>query len=115
MTLDPAALDHLLEITGGDPAFVDELIDTFIDDAADQLANLRAGAGTGDQERLLRGAHSLKSSSVNVGATKLAELCRALEMDARAGPVADAGSRVDAIEQELAGVRTGLVAGRSNA
>src|SRR3954452_9817608 len=67
MTLDQAALDHLLELTGGDAAVVDELIDTFIDDAADQLATLRAGAGTGDQERLLRGALSLKASAGNLG------------------------------------------------
>ena len=45
MTLDPTAMARLLEITGDDVAFVDELVDTFIDDAATQLEALRSGSG----------------------------------------------------------------------
>ena len=43
--LDPAAFAHLLEITGGDLEFVDELVDTYLDDADAQLAAMRAGGG----------------------------------------------------------------------
>ncbi len=43
-TLDPSALAHLLEITGGDLGFVDELIDTFLDDATAQLDDMRQAA-----------------------------------------------------------------------
>ena len=42
--LDPEAFRHLLDITGGDLAFVDELIDTYIDDATVQLEAMREAA-----------------------------------------------------------------------
>ena len=89
-TLDPAALDRLLEITGDDVAFVDELIDTYLEDAVVQLAAMDDAAATGDAAALVRPAHSLKSNSDNVGAVALTVLCRALETDARGGEVADA-------------------------
>jgi len=42
-TLDPAAFAHLLEITGGDLEFVDELIDTYLDDGLVQLEAMHLG------------------------------------------------------------------------
>ena len=114
MTLDPAAMDRLLEITGGDAEFVDELIDTFIDDASAQLDVLRAAAAAGDVEASVRPAHSLKSNSVNVGATALADLSRTLETAGRAGPVADLAAQVSAIDEEFGGVRAALLARRAS-
>ena len=112
-TLDPAALDRLLEITGDDVAFVDELIDTYLEDALVQLAAMDDAAATGDAAALVRPAHSLKSNSDNVGAVALTVLCRALETDARAGDVADAAERVAAIRREFDAVRAGLLAARA--
>lgn len=113
MTLDPAAMTRLLEITGDDQAFVDELIDTFIEDAAVQVDGLRAAAVADDAEAAVRPAHSLKSNSANVGATKLAELSRSIETDGRGGAVADLRARVGEIEVEFAGVRDALLAERA--
>jgi HPt (histidine-containing phosphotransfer) domain-containing protein len=102
-TLDPAAMDRLLDVAGGDPEFVDELLDTYLEDAVSQLARMAAaaeedggvgGVGVGD---LMIAAHSLKTNSANVGATALADLCRSLEADARLGPVPDGAERVAAI------------------
>ena len=88
--LDPEAFRHLLDITGGDLAFVDELIDTYIDDAMVQLEAMRGAAAAGDAEAMVRPAHSLKSSSANVGATAVAEASRTLEADGRSGSIAAA-------------------------
>ncbi len=107
-TLDPAALRHLLEITGGDEAFLDELVETFLTDADDQLTALRAAAAAGSVEALVRPAHSLKSNAANVGATRLSELSRSLEVDARAGAVGAPSERVEAIAAEAAAVRLAL-------
>jgi HPt (histidine-containing phosphotransfer) domain-containing protein len=106
--LDPAALQYLLEITGGDEAFLDELVETFVHDAHDQLRSLREAVEAGSVEGLVRPAHSLKSNAANVGATRLAELCRDLEADARAGMVAAPAERVAAIEAEFAVVHDAL-------
>jgi HPt (histidine-containing phosphotransfer) domain-containing protein len=113
MTLDPAAMARLLEITGDDAAFVDELVDTFIEDAATQLEALRAAAEAGDAGAAVRPAHSLKSNSVNVGATVLADLSQAIEMDGRSGAIPDLAARVRAVETEFDGVRHVLLADRS--
>ena len=81
--LDPEAFRHLLDITGGDLEFVDELIDTYIDDATVQLAAMREAAANGDVDAMIRPAHSLKSSSACVGALQLADACDLLERLAR--------------------------------
>jgi HPt (histidine-containing phosphotransfer) domain-containing protein len=113
MTLDPSAMARLLEITGDDVAFVDELVDTFLDDATTQVDALRSAATADDPESAIRPAHSLKSSSTNVGATRLADLTRAIEADGRAGPVPDLAARVGEVETELAAVRDALLAERA--
>lgn len=113
MTLDPDAMTRLLEITGDDVAFVDELVDTFIDDATTQVDALTQASVDGDAAATVRPAHSLKSNSLNVGAVALAELCRSLEADGRAGDVPDLVERVAAVENEFSAVRSALLAGRA--
>jgi HPt (histidine-containing phosphotransfer) domain-containing protein len=110
--LDPAAFERLLEITGGDLEFVDELIDTYLADTDVQLAAMRQAATDGDAAAMMRPAHSLKSSSENVGATTLIDACRSLEADAKAGAVPDAMGRVAACEAAFEAVRAALLAER---
>ena len=112
-SIDAAALERLLEITGDDVSFVDELIDTYLDDAIVQLEAMREAAAAGDAVAIVRPAHSLKSSSANVGAVVLASLSRALEADAGTGAVPDAVARVAAAEREFDLVRTSLLETRS--
>ena len=111
--LDHAAFAHLLEITGGDLEFVDELIDTFLDDATVQLDAMREAAHANDAAAMVRPAHSLKSNSANVGVTVLAELCRSLEADGRSGTVTDATGRVSACGQAFTEARTALLGERA--
>jgi HPt (histidine-containing phosphotransfer) domain-containing protein len=113
VTLDPSAMNRLIEITGGDVAFVDELIDTFLEDATVQLDALRAGGAASNVAAIVRPAHSLKSNSDNVGATVLADLCRSLEADGRAGHVPDMAERIAAIETEFVAVRAALLEART--
>jgi HPt (histidine-containing phosphotransfer) domain-containing protein len=113
-TLDPGALERLLEITGGDLEFVDELVDTFIDDAGTQLDALDAAVAAGDIDALVRPAHSLKSNADNVGAVTLRDLSRGLEADGKAGDVPDAAARVAAIRAEFDAVHGALLDARTN-
>jgi HPt (histidine-containing phosphotransfer) domain-containing protein len=113
MTLDPEAMTRLLEITGGDQAFVDELIDTFIEDATTQIDALRAAASSADPEAIVRPAHSLKSNAANVGATELGDLARGLEADGRTGAVPEIDARVTRVGTEFAAVRDALLAQRA--
>ena len=107
--IDDAAFANLLEITGGDYEFVDDLVDTYLEDGANQIAALRAGTASSNLEDLVRPAHAMKSSSVNVGALELGAMCRHLEEDARAGPVADAADQVAGIAAAFDVVRADLL------
>jgi len=103
--IDEAAFRNLVEMTGGDLAFVDELVDTWVDEGARLVERLRTAAATGSTDVLMRAAHSLKSSSLNVGALALGEQCRRLEADARDGGVPDARGRAEEIAAAFADAR----------
>ncbi len=95
MTIDRAALVRLEEMTG-DRAFVQELLEEFIDDVRARVAELTAADATApDRELIRRHAHTLKSSAANVGATSLSARSRALEA---AADVADAATMTDLID-----------------
>ncbi len=112
-TLDADAFERLLDITGGDLEFLDELVDTYLSDATEQLAALRQAAADGDAAGVVRPAHTLKSSSASVGAMALSEQCRSLEADGRSGVIEDLHARVAACEQTFADVRDALAAARA--
>jgi HPt (histidine-containing phosphotransfer) domain-containing protein len=113
--IDDAAFANLVEMTGGELDFVDELVDTFLDDGRSQLAAMRAAAADGDVATLTRAAHSLKSGSLNVGALELGGLCLALETEGRSGAIASvsADSAITAIETAFTAASAALLAERS--
>jgi HPt (histidine-containing phosphotransfer) domain-containing protein len=75
---------------------------------------MRRAAAAGDAAAMVRPAHSLKSTSANVGAVALAELCRSLEADGRSGTIVDAAGRVAACERAFGDVRTALLDERTS-
>ena len=112
--IDPAVFAGLVEMTGGEMAFVDELVDTYVEDGAAQVAALEAAVAAGSsRETLVRPAHSLKSSSLNVGAVIVGEQCRELEEAARGGSLPDAAARVAAIAASYEEAATALLAARA--
>ena len=108
--LDPAALGNLRELVGGDEAFLVELIDTFLGDAPQLLADMRQAAANGDAAVLHRAAHSLKSNSAEFGALTLSALCRELEMSGKAGALEGAAEKVAQAVAEYEKVRAALEA-----
>jgi CheY-like chemotaxis protein len=96
--LNQAALDNVRALAGGDMAFVAELIDTFLADVPQLLAQMRRAVEAGDAATLRRAAHSLKSNSAEFGAGALADLCRELEAMGRTG--------LEAGDAEWAGAET---------
>jgi HPt (histidine-containing phosphotransfer) domain-containing protein len=77
--IDPHTFDELQANAGAD--FVLELVDTFAEEAPRLLAELRSALASGAAERFRRAAHSLKSNSHTFGATRLAAMARALELE----------------------------------
>jgi HPt (histidine-containing phosphotransfer) domain-containing protein len=94
--LDPSALAELGASTGDDTAFVVELVETYLSDAAAQLVAIEAAIAAGNADALVRPAHTLKSSSATVGARRLADTSRRLELAGRSRAIDEAG-RADAV------------------
>jgi HPt (histidine-containing phosphotransfer) domain-containing protein len=110
--IDEATFTNLVEMTGGDWAFVDELVDTYLEDGVAQIEALRAAVASNSIADLVRPAHSMKSSSLNVGALQLGELARTLEEAGRSGQIPNAAEQVEAIATSFDGVRRELIAER---
>lgn len=108
--LDRAALDELTEMTGGDAAFLAELVDTFFADGQillDEMAEAMAG---GDAATLRRAAHTLKSNSRTFGATALSDLCQELEGRAAAGELGAVSDLIERVGAEYPAVVAALQA-----
>lgn len=90
--LDTAVLDELRASVDGDRTFVVELIEAYLADGAIHVAAIDAARATDDAEAMVRPAHTLKSSSATLGATRLAATSRELEMAAKSGSLTGAGA-----------------------
>jgi HPt (histidine-containing phosphotransfer) domain-containing protein len=78
--LDLAALENLLSVLGGEFEYLAELIDSFLEDGPQLLAELNQYVQAGDAAGVRRVAHSLKSNGADFGATTFSSLCKELEM-----------------------------------
>jgi len=78
-TLDKRALAKLQMLAEGDAVFLEELIDTFLEDAPKMLSDMQQAVESGAAGALRIAAHNLKANSADLGATALSSLCRQLE------------------------------------
>ena len=86
---------------GGDD-LVREMAGIFLADMPRRLIAARAALGAGDGAGVALPAHAMKSSSAQLGASALAELCAAAESLAARGELAGVVPLLDAAERELA-------------
>jgi signal transduction histidine kinase/DNA-binding response OmpR family regulator len=105
---DESVLRRLSESMGGDDAFVDELVEQFLEDSPALLAAARRALEAGDPAEVRRAAHTLKSNAATFGASGLAERCRTLELAAKDGDLSGGVELADRIDEELARVHAAL-------
>jgi two-component system sensor histidine kinase/response regulator len=110
--IDQSVLDGIRELEGaGNHGFFERIVNLYLSGAPGLLEGVLAGAEKGDMVSLLRAAHTLKSSSANVGAIGLSELCRKIEGKARAGEQVAAGDPLlPKFEGEFRSVQEALTA-----
>ena len=112
-TLDRDVLAQFRGTTDGVPEFMLGLIDQFIEEAASQVELLRDAGQRLDLGALKATAHSLKGSSMTMGAKKLAAICSQMEDHATRHPGGAVTSALIAqLDQEFVKVRTALEAER---
>jgi CheY-like chemotaxis protein/HPt (histidine-containing phosphotransfer) domain-containing protein len=92
----------------GEPSIVDKIIKSYLESSTVLISQLRKSLDVNDLEVLQRNAHSLKSSSANVGAKRLSEMGKALEEKCRSHHLEDAPELIALIEQEFVKVNEGL-------
>jgi|WetSurMetagenome_2_1015567.scaffolds.fasta_scaffold193363_2 HPt (histidine-containing phosphotransfer) domain-containing protein len=105
--IDPEAWDMMKSMT--DAAFLAELVDTYLSDSPELIEHMRAGLAVGDIPGVQRAAHSLKSNSASLGATRLANAARELEMVAKGGSLEGGAAKLAVVEVEYAKVQPVLV------
>jgi signal transduction histidine kinase/CheY-like chemotaxis protein len=80
--IDTEVIDELRLALGGE---VEQLISMFLDDTPMLIARLEAAALAPDMDMLREVAHSLKSSSANLGAMALSSAAKRVELGVRTG------------------------------
>jgi HPt (histidine-containing phosphotransfer) domain-containing protein len=95
---------ELKEIAEAESNIMPELVCLFLDDSALRLQSLSGACVRQDFKAVRAQAHSLKGSSLQMGAAGLASLCSALELSDRPGPDL-CGPMLQAIGAEFVRVR----------
>ncbi|MGZ9014763.1 MAG: response regulator, partial [Burkholderiales bacterium] len=112
--LDQAALDALRELeTAGNPNLVSRLIDKYLSNAPVLLRQMVHGLEIEDASEIERAAHTLKSTSANLGARDLAVLCKTLQDSTHSGSTAEAPELIAQIEAAYRDVQDALRAEKS--
>ena len=98
--IDKGTLDSLTAAT--DEEFVKELIETFLEDSPNLIAEMRTSLGTHDVEAFRRAAHTLKSNAASFGAFGLSQSAKELEMIGKSGNLESVGDKIDDFEATYA-------------
>jgi len=97
-TIDPTVIESLKEIMGD--AF-NILIDTFTDDTGKLVHSFTELQKQNDVEVFTRNAHSVKSSSANLGALKMSSIAAELEAQGKTGDISNTNGMIEKITNEF--------------
>ena len=99
--IDRQALAQYRELDpSGALGLMARLMRVYLESSNELLGRAEAALVAGDAAALQQAAHPLKSSSANVGAMTLAELCKQLEALAKATQLDEAAALFDVVRQE---------------
>ncbi len=103
--LDQEVIRDLLDVMGEE---FTALVRVYLEDTPKNIQLLQQAAGRQDVSALIAPSHSLKSTSANLGALKLAELAKRIEHEARSAALADPVGVVRDLTQEYGRVAVEL-------
>ncbi|MDB5919179.1 MAG: hybrid sensor histidine kinase/response regulator [Massilia sp.] len=105
------ALDNIRALSADrGAALVQRVVNAYVDDTPQHLQTLRRAIAGLDCGNLRKVAHSLKSSSANVGAETLAQMCKDMEQLGRTETTEGAAGILTDMEHEFQAVRHSLSA-----
>jgi two-component system sensor histidine kinase/response regulator len=107
-TLDPEPLRNIRSLQrSGKPDLLGTVIELYLSDCPGVMNALRAAIESGNGEQVRQYAHRMKSGSANLGANRMAGLCRELEQLGRSGAT---GAAMPLLQQAEAEFRRVVVA-----
>jgi HPt (histidine-containing phosphotransfer) domain-containing protein len=92
-----------------------EMIDCYLEDAPKLLEAIAQAVTQGDAKQLRQAAHTLKSSSLTLGATTLSNFCKDLELMSRSGNANYEVDKLPELEAEYKRVKAALQLERQRA
>lgn len=95
--LNPAVLQQYAQRKTG---LLERLVTAYLEEAPVYHQNIRAGGAASDFDLVKINAHSLKSSSSNLGAVRLSKLCQELESSASAKSTDDVNGLLERLGPE---------------
>ena len=104
---DPAALEELLVMDGQNPGFLRRVVERYLGVTPGLIAAV-AAARPETRAAAERAAHSVKSTSAQLGAASLSDLARQAEAAARDGQMSEARRLAADMDRELAGAAAAL-------
>lgn len=104
--IDLNTFNDLRETTGAQ--FVNELIDTFIEDSPSLINQMKKAISLLDAESFRRAAHTLKSNAATFGAMQLSSLARELESMGRENNL-EIGNRLEVLEEAFQKAKSQLI------
>jgi HPt (histidine-containing phosphotransfer) domain-containing protein len=109
--LELKVLEQLAALrVNGKPELLARTISLYLVESPKLMERLKQAANANDATEIVRCAHSLKSSSANIGATALSRYCSEIEGSARRADAEDARRLVVRIEKEHDRVQSALSA-----
>ncbi|MGQ0383246.1 MAG: response regulator [Gammaproteobacteria bacterium] len=102
------SLARFREVTMGDSALARGLVETFIASVGQCLKDAQAAIETGNQELLMRSAHTIVGVAANLGAGRLEAGAAQMEATARRGDLAAARELLHVLAKRFASARSAL-------
>ena len=109
--INQGTFDELKQMSGED--FINELIDTFLEDAPNMIAEIKSALESNDADAFRRAAHSMKSNAATFGADQLAELAKELEMLGKEHKLNETGDKLKSMEEAYESAKDELEALKS--
>ncbi len=82
--MDQIAINRLMDISKQtDPGFLLQVLDMFIAQAPQSITEIETSLEQGNYTKMWQAAHKLKGTSLNIGAKRLGNICRAIENKGR--------------------------------
>ena len=109
--IDQTTFEELKQMSGED--FINELIDTFLEDAPNMIAEMKSALESKDADTFRRAAHSMKSNAATFGANDLSALAKELEMLGKDNKLNETGDKLQSMEEAYASAKKELEALKS--